>query len=295
MLWLIFAFFFHFFLFSISQSNVIHREICVKDFSGTTAPRILKFGINIGYDLLYCVKENQHAAAYHSFYLSIFLSLQANFLLQISHLLWEPESSNFVYTWPSILGQKTKLLRFIFFPFSISHSNVIYIGKFVINISQELLHIEFCNLAQMLWIICCFMWKRTRLVLLILPLISSFFFLSNFQISNNFISLFPGTERPTKLKLGSHMDSRLVYHVYLNQAAGAYLFFYFFNFLSLKFPNIKFFVILFCEAYKVENWYTYGQWVDLLRTPKYKQPEYTCSFIFFFFLSFQLAKIKKLA
>ena len=65
-------------LFSISHSNVIHMEICVKDFSGTTAPRILKFGTNIGYDLLYCLKENQHAATYHSLYmyLSIFLSLQ---------------------------------------------------------------------------------------------------------------------------------------------------------------------------------------------------------------------------
>ena len=46
--------------------------------------RILKFGTNVGYDMLYCVKENQHAAAHHSPYLSIFLSLQANFLLQIS-------------------------------------------------------------------------------------------------------------------------------------------------------------------------------------------------------------------
>ena len=62
-------------------------EICVKDFSGTTVPRILKFGTNIGNDLLYCVKENQHAAAYHYPYLSIFLSLQANFLLHISQLL----------------------------------------------------------------------------------------------------------------------------------------------------------------------------------------------------------------
>ena len=80
-LWLNFAFFFHF---SISHSNAILREICVNDFSGTTVPRILKFGTIVGYDLLYCVKENQHAAAYHSTYLSIFFSLQANFLLQIS-------------------------------------------------------------------------------------------------------------------------------------------------------------------------------------------------------------------
>ena len=38
-------------------------------------PRILKLCVNVGYDLLYCVKENQHAAAYHSLYLSIFLCL----------------------------------------------------------------------------------------------------------------------------------------------------------------------------------------------------------------------------
>ena len=49
--------------------------------------RILTLGTNVGYDLLYRVKENQHAAAYHSTYLSIFLSLQAYFLLQISYLL----------------------------------------------------------------------------------------------------------------------------------------------------------------------------------------------------------------
>ena len=87
MLWLIFAFFLHF---SISHSNVIHREICIKDLSGTTAPRSLKFGTNVGYDLFCCVKENQHAAAaYHSLYLSISLSIQATFLLKkISQLLW---------------------------------------------------------------------------------------------------------------------------------------------------------------------------------------------------------------
>ena len=67
---------FPFFLFSISHSNLIHREICVNAFSGTTAPRILKFGTNVGYDLLYCGKENLHAAAYHSLDLSMFLSLQ---------------------------------------------------------------------------------------------------------------------------------------------------------------------------------------------------------------------------
>ena len=70
----------------------------------------------------------------------------------------------------------------------------------------------------------------------------NFFIFLSLQFSNikKIISLFSGTERHTKLKLGPHMDSRLMYHVYLNQAAGGYLFLYFFNFLSLKCQNIKF-------------------------------------------------------
>ena len=85
-----------------------------------------------------------------------------------------------------------------------------------------------------------------------------------------------------------------MYHVYLNWAADVYLFLYFFSFLSLKFQNIKCLVTLFCEAYKVETWYTWAKGCSVVYT-KYKQPEYTCSFIFlFFFLSLQLAKIKNL-
>ena len=120
---------FPFFPFSIFHSNVIHRECCVKDFSGTTAPRILKFGRNVGYDLLQCVRENQPPDAHHFLYLSIFLSLQTHFLLQISWLLWEPESSNFLYTLrvakPSILwDRKPRCLDLVLqsvsiFPFSL--------------------------------------------------------------------------------------------------------------------------------------------------------------------------------
>ena len=91
-----FCLLFPFFLFSNSHSNVIHREICVKDFSGTTVPRILKFRTNVGYHLLYCVKEKQHAA-YHSPYLSILLSLQADFCCKSLSFNISP-SSNFVYT-----------------------------------------------------------------------------------------------------------------------------------------------------------------------------------------------------
>ena len=112
-----FCFLFPCLLFSIYHSNLIHREICVEDFSGITAPRILKFDTNVGYDCLHCVRENQPPDAYHFIYLSIFLSVLSNFLLQISRLLWKLESSNFLYTLrvaKYIVWQKTKILRFIF-------------------------------------------------------------------------------------------------------------------------------------------------------------------------------------
>ena len=57
--------------------SVIRREICVKDFSGTTGPRILKFGTNVRYDL-YCVKENQLAAVYHIPYIYPFIFFLSN-------------------------------------------------------------------------------------------------------------------------------------------------------------------------------------------------------------------------
>ena len=50
----------------------MHWETCVKGFSGTTAPRILKFVTKIWYDMFYCVRENQHLNTYRSLYLSIF-------------------------------------------------------------------------------------------------------------------------------------------------------------------------------------------------------------------------------
>ena len=41
-------------------------------------------------------------------------------------------------------------------------------------------------------------------------------------------------------KRGLSDTNHYLYHVYLNWAANIYLFLYFFNFLSLKFQNIKF-------------------------------------------------------
>ena len=108
------------------------------------------------------------------------------------------------------------------------------------------------------------MYTGIRLLLLFIPL---FLFLSNFQTLKIFVTLFSGTVRHKRLKLGTLMNNGWVYHVYRNQAAAAYSSLYFFIFLSLQFSNITNFRHTFlwnCQAWKVETWYTRGQWVDVL-------------------------------
>ena len=96
-----------------------------------------------------------------------------------------------------------------------------------------------------MWIVGrCIFYTGIRLLLLIRPFISSFFFLSNYQTLNFFVTFFSGNVRSRRLKLGTHVDSGQVYRIYRNQAAAAYLSLYFFIFLSLQFSNIKIFVTL---------------------------------------------------
>ena len=189
----------------------------------------------------------------------------------------------------------------------------------------------------------CIVYTRIRLLLPICPLISSFFFLSNFQTLkffvtlfsetlrprrlklgthmdsgqmysvyrnqaaavdsslyffiflslqfqtlNFFVTLFSGTVRPRRLKLGAHMDSGEMYRVHQNQAAAAYLSLNFFIFLSLQFSNIKIFRHTFlrnCEAWKVDTWYTRGQWADVSCIP---ESGCCCLFVLLFLHFFSL-------
>ena len=61
----------------------------VKDFSAIFCVRILKFGTKLDSDELYCVTKEQPHIAYQFLLLFIFLSLQWQFLSQISQLLLE--------------------------------------------------------------------------------------------------------------------------------------------------------------------------------------------------------------
>ena len=121
-----------------------------------------------------------------------------------------------------------------------------------------------------------------------------FFFSPVFKYKKKIISLFSGTERHTKLKLGPHMVIRLMYHVYLNQAAGVYLFLCFFNFLSLKFQNINFLSHFSVRPTKLKLCTHMGK--GLIYCVHQLQAARTYLFLYFssFFLSLQLAKIKTL-
>ena len=71
---------------------------------------------------------------------------------------------------------------------------------------------------------------------------SLYFFFLQYSSIKIFVTLFSGTVRPRRLKLGAHVDNGWMCHVYQNQVAAAYLSLYFFIFLSLQFSNIKMFL-----------------------------------------------------
>ena len=55
-------------------------KICVGVFSGIFKARMLKLGIHMDNELLYCKIENQTPCCYVSLYLSIFLTFMAKFI-----------------------------------------------------------------------------------------------------------------------------------------------------------------------------------------------------------------------
>ena len=129
------------------------------------------------------------------------------------------------------------------------------------HFSQELWGLEGWNLVHTWTVGRCIVYTEIRLLLLICPFISSIFFLSNFQTLKCFVTLFAGTVRPRRVKLGTRVDSGQMYHVYRNQAAATYLSLYFFIFLSLQFSNIKIISSHFSqELWGLEEWNLVHTW-----------------------------------
>ena len=78
---------------------------------------MLKLGIHMDNELLYCEIENQTLYLYSSLYLSIFLSFKAKFVSQFSLELCKLECSNMVYICrmsDCIVGLRLRVMALIF-------------------------------------------------------------------------------------------------------------------------------------------------------------------------------------
>ena len=114
----------------------------------------------------------------------------------------------------------------------------LFVLTMLLNLFRKLLYTFRCcmplNIAGR-----CIVYNGIRLLLLIYPLISSFFFLPNVQTLRGFVTLFSRTMGPRRLKLGTHVDSGQMYCVYKKQASAAYSSFYFFIFFLSNFQTLK--------------------------------------------------------
>ena len=136
----------------------------------------------------------------------------------------------------------------------------------------------------------CIVYTQISVLLLICPFISSFFFLSSFQTLKFFVTLFSGTVRPRRLKLGTHVYNRWMYHIYTGIKLLLLICpFISFFFLS-NFQTLKYFVTLFSGTVRVRR-LKLGSHVDTGQM--YRESGCCCLFIplFLQFLSLQFSNM----
>ena len=100
----------------------------------------------------------------------------------------------------------------------------------------------------------CIVYTGIRLLVFIRPFLH-FSFSPNFQTLKFFVTLFSGTVRPRRLKLGTHVDSGQMYHVYQNQPAVAYSFLFSFSPVFKHLIFLSHFSQKLCDL-EVETWHT---------------------------------------
>ena len=133
------------------------------------------------------------------------------------------------------------------------------IKNFSSEFSRKLWGLEGWNFIWTWTMGSCIVYTEIRMLLLIHPFSSSFFFLSNFQILNIFVTFFSGTVRPRRLKLVTHVNNGWMYHVYQNQTAAAYSFLYSFFFLS-NFQTLQILLHFSQELWVLESWNLTHTW-----------------------------------
>ena len=246
---------------------------------------------------MYHVYRNQVAAAYSSLYFFVFLSLQFStlkFFVTLFSGTWGLEDWNLVHT---DSGQMYHVYQnqaaaaysspyFFFFLSNFQHWN------FWSHFSRELWGLEDWNLVHIWTVGRCIRSTRIRLLLLIHPFISSFFFLSSFQhwnFSSHFSWELWGLEDWNLV----HMDSGQMYHVYQNQASAAYSSLLFLHF-SFQFSTLKFLSHFSRELWGLEDWKLVHLWTGgwYIMYTRFRLLLLIHPFIssFFFFSNFQTLK-----
>ena len=127
---------------------------------------------------------------------------------------------------------------FLYFSFSVMFQNL----KFSSHFSEELRGLKSLNLIHLSTMGGCIVYTRIRVLSLMCPFISSFFFLSNYQTLTFFITLFSGHVGPRKLKLGTHVDNGCMYRFIQELVCCCLFSLYWSIFLSLQFSvtNVSF-------------------------------------------------------
>ena len=178
-------------------------------------PRRLKRGTHVDNGWIYRVYRNHAAALIRPF---IFSSVKKSFVILFSETVrpgrlklgTHVDSGQMCRVYRNQDAVAYSSLYFVIF-LSPIFKHLIFSSHF----SQQLWGLEDRNLVHTWAVGSCIAYMGIRLLLLI----SSFFFPSNFQIFKFFITLFSGTVKSSRLKLGTHVDSGQMYRVYRNQAS----------------------------------------------------------------------------
>ena len=228
---------FYFFIFLSLQFSAL--KFFVTLFSRTMRPRRLKYGTHVGSGQMYHVYRNQAAAAYSSLYFFIFLSLQFSTLKFFVTLFLETlrprmlkigtrlDSGQMYHVYQNQAAASYSSLYFFIF-LSLQFSTLkFFITLFSGTVRPRGLKLgTYIDSGQMYNV-----YQNQAAAAYLSPYFFIFLFLQ-FSTLKFFITLFSGTMRPSRLKLGTYMNSGQKYHIYQNQAAAAYSSHYFFHFLS---------------------------------------------------------------
>ena len=214
-------------------------------------PRRLKLGTHVGSGQIYHVYWNQAAAAYMYLYFFIFLSLQFSTLKFFVTLflgtvkprrlkLGTPMESGQMYHVYRNQAAAAYLSHYFFIFLSLQFSTLkFFVTLFSGTLRPRRLKIGTCLGSGQMYHV-----HQNQAAASYSSLYFFIFLSLQFSTLKFFITVFSGTVRPRRLKLGTHIDSGQMYYVYQNQAAAVYLSPYFFIFLSLQFSTLKFFVTL---------------------------------------------------